>query len=114
MAQSFDERPWGRWDMLDEDQSYKVKRLLVKPGHRLSLQFHHHRAENWIVAKGEAIVTVGEKVIDLKEGEHVFIPKEVVHRLENKAAEDLIIIEVQNGDYLGEDDLVRVEDDYGR
>jgi mannose-6-phosphate isomerase-like protein (cupin superfamily) len=114
MSDKFDERPWGRWDILDEGQGYKVKRLLVRHGHRLSLQFHHHRDENWIVAKGEAIVTVGEEVIDLKEGEHVFIPKEAVHRLENKAAEDLIIIEVQNGDYLGEDDLVRVEDDYGR
>ena len=114
MAQLFDERPWGRWDICNEGEGFKVKRLLVRPGHKLSLQFHHHRSENWVVARGEARVTVGEEVTNLKEGEHIFIPKEVVHRLENKGTEDLIVIEVQHGDYLGEDDLVRIEDDYGR
>ena len=109
----YDERPWGRWNILDEGTGFAVKRLTVKPGHRLSLQFHYHRSENWVVAKGKAIVTAGDKVMTLKEGEHIFIPKEAVHRLENKGIEDLIIIEVQNGE-CSEDDLVRIEDDYGR
>ncbi|MDI6751506.1 MAG: phosphomannose isomerase type II C-terminal cupin domain [bacterium] len=109
----YDERPWGRWDMLDEGKGFKVKRLTVRPGHRLSLQFHRYRSENWVVAKGEAVITVSEKVINLKETEHIFIEKGAPHRLENKGREDLIVIEVQNGQCL-EDDLVRIEDDYGR
>jgi len=108
-----DERPWGRWDILDEGEGFKVKRLTVKPGKRLSLQFHYHRSENWVVARGEARVTVSERVINLKGGEHIFIPKEAVHRLENKTTDDLIVIEVQNGE-CSEDDLVRIKDDYGR
>ncbi|MEK9150134.1 MAG: phosphomannose isomerase type II C-terminal cupin domain [Candidatus Desantisbacteria bacterium] len=109
----YDERPWGRWDILDEGEGFKVKRLIVKPDNRLSLQFHHHRSENWVVAKGEAVVTLSNKIINLKEAEHIFIEKEAVHRLENKGREDLVVIEVQNGQCL-EDDLTRIEDDYGR
>ncbi len=111
---NYDERPWGRWEVCNEGEGFKVKRLLIKPEHRLSLQFHQHRSENWVVAQGEARVTLGDKITNLKESEHIFIPKGSVHRLENKGAEDLIVIEVQNGDYLEEDDLVRIEDDYGR
>lgn len=110
---NYDERPWGRWDILDEGQDFAVKRLTVRPGHRLSLQFHHLRSENWVVAKGEARATLSNKIINLKEGEHIFIPKEAVHRLENKGTSDLIVIEVQNGE-CSENDLVRIEDDYGR
>jgi mannose-1-phosphate guanylyltransferase/mannose-6-phosphate isomerase len=110
----YDERPWGRWDLLDEEEGFKVKKITVKPNQRLSLQLHHHRAENWVVAKGKARVRVGDRIMEVEERETVFIPKETEHRLENIGEDDLIVIEVQTGEYLREDDLVRIEDDYGR
>lgn len=110
----YDERPWGRWRILDEGDGFKVKRLEVKPGQRLSLQLHHHRSEHWVVAAGTATVTAGDKIFTAGQNEHVFIPVETVHRLENKEEDLLAVIEVQTGDYLKEDDLVRLEDDYGR
>jgi mannose-1-phosphate guanylyltransferase/mannose-6-phosphate isomerase len=107
-------RPWGWYDSVDEGERFKVKRIQVKPGASLSLQMHHHRAEHWIVVKGIAEVTNGEKVIRLKENESTYIPQGEKHRLSNPGAEPLEIIEVQSGCYLGEDDIVRFEDVYKR
>lgn len=107
-------RPWGWYDSVDEGECFKVKRIQVKPGESLSLQMHHHRAEHWIVVKGTAEVTIGEKIIRLKENESTFIPQGEKHRLSNPGTEPLEIIEVQSGKYLGEDDIVRFEDIYKR
>jgi mannose-1-phosphate guanylyltransferase/mannose-6-phosphate isomerase len=107
-------RPWGWYDSVDEGERFKVKRIQVKPGASLSLQMHHHRAEHWIVVKGIAEVTNGEKVIRLKENESTYIPQGEKHRLSNPGTEPLEIIEVQSGSYLGEDDIVRFEDVYKR
>jgi mannose-1-phosphate guanylyltransferase/mannose-6-phosphate isomerase len=107
-------RPWGWYDSVDEGERFKVKRIKVKPGASLSLQMHHHRAEHWIVVKGIAEVTNGEKVIRLKENESTYIPRGEKHRLSNPGSEPLEIIEVQSGSYLGEDDIVRFEDIYQR
>jgi mannose-1-phosphate guanylyltransferase/mannose-6-phosphate isomerase len=107
-------RPWGWYDSVDEGERFKVKRIQVKPGASLSLQMHHHRAEHWIVVKGIAEVTNGERVIRLKENESTYIPQGEKHRLSNPGTEPLEIIEVQSGSYLGEDDIVRFEDVYKR
>ncbi len=107
-------RPWGWYDSLDEGERFKVKRILVKPGASLSLQMHHHRAEHWVVVKGEAEITNGDQVITLKENQSTYIPQGQTHRLVNHGSEPLEIIEVQSGSYLGEDDIVRFEDSYGR
>jgi|CXWL01.1.fsa_nt_gi mannose-1-phosphate guanylyltransferase/mannose-6-phosphate isomerase len=107
-------RPWGSYTILEEGPGYKVKRVTVKPGGRLSLQMHHQRSEHWVVISGGARVTRGEQVFDLSVGQSTAIPKETPHRLENVGEETLHIIEVQNGPYLGEDDIVRFHDDYGR
>lgn len=107
-------RPWGFYEGLDEGERHQVKHLMVNPGASLSLQLHHKRAEHWVVVKGEALVTVGDKVQTLKENESVYIPLETKHRLENPGTEPLSIIEVQSGSYLGEDDIVRFDDVYGR
>jgi mannose-1-phosphate guanylyltransferase/mannose-6-phosphate isomerase len=107
-------RPWGSYTILEEGLGYKVKRVTVKPGGRLSLQMHHQRSEHWVVITGTARVTRGDEVFDLKIGHSTEIPVETRHRLENPGQETLHIIEVQNGPYLGEDDIVRFQDDYGR
>jgi len=107
-------RPWGSYTVLEEGQGYKVKRVNVNAGGRLSLQLHHQRSEHWVVTAGVARVTCGKKVYDLRVGESTAIPKETPHRLENPGHTPLHIIEVQNGPYLGEDDIVRLHDDYGR
>jgi mannose-1-phosphate guanylyltransferase/mannose-6-phosphate isomerase len=107
-------RPWGSYTILEEGPGYKVKRVTVKPGGRLSLQMHHRRSEHWVVIAGTARVTRGEEVFDLNVGHSTEIPLETRHRLENPGQEMLHIIEVQNGPYLGEDDIVRFQDDYGR
>jgi mannose-1-phosphate guanylyltransferase/mannose-6-phosphate isomerase len=107
-------RPWGSYDSIDRGERFQVKRIMVKPGARLSLQMHHHRAEHWIVVRGTARVTCGERVFDLAENESTFIAQGVKHRLENPTDQPLEIIEVQSGNYLGEDDIVRFEDNYGR
>jgi mannose-1-phosphate guanylyltransferase/mannose-6-phosphate isomerase len=107
-------RPWGWYDSIDEGERFKVKRIQVKPGASLSLQKHHHRAEHWIVVKGTAEITNGEKVITLTENQSTYIPLGEVHRLANPGTIPLEIIEVQSGSYLGEDDIVRFEDTYGR
>ena len=107
-------RPWGWYDSVDEGDRFKVKRIQVKPGASLSLQMHHHRAEHWIVVKGVAEITNGDQVITLVENQSTYIPQGQTHRLANRGTEPLEIIEVQSGSYLGEDDIVRFEDTYGR
>ena len=107
-------RPWGWYDSVDQGEGFKVKRIQVKPGASLSLQMHHHRAEHWIVVKGVAEITNGDQVIALKENQSTYIPQGQTHRLANPGTEPLEIIEVQSGSYLGEDDIVRFEDTYGR
>jgi mannose-1-phosphate guanylyltransferase / mannose-6-phosphate isomerase len=107
-------RPWGWYDCIDEGDRFKVKRIQVKPGAQLSLQKHFHRAEHWVVVRGVAEVTCGDKVTSLSENQSTYIPLEKVHRLGNPGKTLLEIIEVQSGNYLGEDDIVRLEDSYGR
>ncbi len=107
-------RPWGWYDSIDEDSRFKVKRIQVNPKASLSLQMHHHRAEHWIVVKGTAEITCGEKTILLSENQSTYIPLGETHRLANPGTIPLEIIEVQSGSYLGEDDIVRFEDNYGR
>jgi len=107
-------RPWGSYQSLDHGARYQVKRIAVKQGGRLSLQMHHHRAEHWIVVRGTARVTIGDRVQMLHENESIYVPSGARHRLENPGKIDLELIEVQTGSYLGEDDIVRFEDDYHR
>nr|WP_315496556.1 mannose-1-phosphate guanylyltransferase/mannose-6-phosphate isomerase [uncultured Rhodoferax sp.] len=107
-------RPWGWYDSVDSGERFQVKRIVVKPGAALSLQMHHHRAEHWIVVSGTAKVTVGDKTLLLSENESTYIPLGTTHRLENPGKLALEMIEVQSGSYLGEDDIVRFEDVYGR
>jgi len=108
------ERPWGTYTVLDENNGYKIKRIEVMPGQRLSLQMHHHRSEHWIVVSGTARVTCGDTVRIVNINESTFIPIGSNHRLENPGVIPLVIIEVQSGEYLGEDDIVRFQDDYHR
>ena len=107
-------RPWGKYDSIDSGSRYQVKRITVRPGEKLSLQMHHHRAEHWIVVSGCAMVTNGEKTLLLTENESTYIPIGAAHSLENPGKVPLEIIEVQSGAYLGEDDIVRIKDKYGR
>ena len=107
-------RPWGAYTVLEVSEKYKVKRLVVKPGKRLSLQKHFHRSEHWIVVSGSAIVSIGNEDKLLRANESTYIPMGELHRLENPGKVDLVLIEAQVGDYLGEDDIVRVDDDYER
>ena len=107
-------RPWGAYESVDMDERFQVKRITVNPGASLSLQMHHHRAEHWIVVKGTASVTKGSEVVMLSENQSIYIPLGVTHRLENPGVIPLELIEVQSGSYLGEDDIVRLEDVYGR
>lgn len=107
-------RPWGSFTSLETGEGYQVKRITVEPGKRLSLQSHCHRSENWVVVRGTALITVGEERLQRGEGETAFIPVGAKHRLENPGPEPLEVIEVQSGGYLGEDDITRYEDDFGR
>jgi len=107
-------RPWGHYDSVDSGERHQTKRIVVKPGARLSLQKHHHRAEHWVVVRGTALVTRGDEQILLTENESTYIPLGTVHRLENPGVIPLEIIEIQSGSYLGEDDIVRFGDNYGR
>ena len=107
-------RPWGKYDSVDNGERFQVKRITVKPGAKLSVQMHHHRAEHWVVVSGTAKVTNGDKSILLTENQSTYIPIGVVHALENPGKVELELIEVQSGSYLGEDDIVRFEDKYGR
>ena len=107
-------RPWGSYQSLETGNRYQVKRIVVKAGGRLSLQMHHHRSEHWVVVRGTARVQVGDKVEIVHENESVYIPIGSVHRLANPGKIPLELIEVQVGSYVGEDDIVRIEDSYGR
>lgn len=109
-----DIRPWGRYDVLADETDHKVKRIVVNPGGRLSLQRHHRRAEHWYIVRGQAIVTLDAREIPLTSGQAVDIAKGMAHRILNVGQEDLVYIEVQTGDYFGEDDIERLADDYGR
>ena len=107
-------RPWGWYDVIDESDRYKVKSIEVNPGHKLSLQRHHHRSEHWVVVSGTALTECDGKEILLAENQSTYIPVGSVHRLSNPGKIPLRIIEVQSGSYVGEDDIVRLEDIYGR
>jgi len=107
-------RPWGSYHSVDQGPRFQVKRIVVKPGGRLSLQLHHHRAEHWVVVRGTARVSINDETQILHENESTYIPSGAKHRLENPGKIDLELIEVQTGSYLGEDDIVRIEDDYRR
>jgi mannose-6-phosphate isomerase len=109
-----DVRPWGSWEVLDQGPDYKVKRITVRSRSRLSLQTHRHRAEHWMIVAGVATCVVGDREVVLRAGESVHVPVGAPHRIGNHEADDLLLIEVQSGAYLGEDDIVRLEDDYGR
>ena len=108
------ERPWGTYTVLEENKSYKIKRIEVHPRQRLSLQMHHHRCEHWIVVSGTAQVTCGDRDFILNVNESTFISMGTMHRLANPGRIRLCIIEVQSGEYLGEDDIIRFQDDYHR
>lgn len=110
----YDERPWGNYQVIDEGDGFKVKRIVVHPGKRLSLQSHRRRGEHWVVVKGLARATRNDDTIDLSPEGTIDIPRGAVHRLENIGAEPLVLVEVQFGDYLGEDDITRYQDDFGR
>ncbi len=107
-------RPWGSFTTLEEGKGYKIKRIEVNPGHRLSLQMHHHRSEHWIVVSGTAKVTCGDEEKILSSNQSTYVPQCTPHRLENPGVIKLVLIEVQNGQYLGEDDIIRFQDDYSR
>ena len=110
----FDRRPWGTYTVLEEGRNFKVKRIEVLPGKRLSYQKHKQRAEHWVVVEGTAKVTLDGREIIVATGEAIDIPIGAAHRVENPGDDDLIFIEVQRGSYLGEDDIERLQDDYGR
>lgn len=107
-------RPWGTWTVLREGMGYKVKLIEVWSGHRLSLQFHHHRSEHWVVVSGRARVMLDDQVLELAPFESAVVPVGAVHRLENPWSDPLVIVEVQRGEILSEEDIVRLEDDYER
>lgn len=110
----YEERPWGAFWSLDRGAAHQVKRIMVEPHGRLSLQYHHHRAERWVVVSGNPVITVDDAVMRVAPGGVVIIPTGAVHRLENPTDKPVEIIEVQLGDYLGEDDIVRLQDAYNR
>lgn len=111
----FSERPWGTYTVLSDDApDHKVKRIVVNPGKRLSLQLHAKRAEHWLIVAGTAQVTVDGTMTELTPGQAIDIPTGAAHRIANEGADDVVFIEVQRGTYFGEDDIVRIEDDFGR
>lgn len=109
-----DTRPWGTWEVLDAGNGFCVKKITVIPGGILSLQLHHFRSEHWTIVEGTAVVTLGEEKITVGQNEHIFIPVETKHRIQNDMAEPVVFIEIQAGDNLDENDIVRFEDNYGR
>ena len=109
-----EERPWGWFEILYEEPGLKVKRIMVRPGKRLSLQSHEQRAENWVIMQGQARFTLDDQVSDLGPHQSVFIPRGSRHRMENPEGDELVFVEVQTGTYLGEDDIVRYQDDFNR
>lgn len=109
-----DIRPWGEYWVLEDEPTHKVKKIKVEMGERLSLQYHYHRAEVWTIVSGVGTITINDKTVDYRPGEVAIIPQGAHHRIENKYNEPVIFIEVQHGTYFGEDDIVRIEDDYNR
>jgi mannose-6-phosphate isomerase-like protein (cupin superfamily) len=109
-----EDRPWGWFEILFEEAQLKIKRIMVKPGKRLSLQSHERRAENWVIVQGQALFTLDDSTFKLGPRQGVFIPEKARHRIENTGHESLVFIEVQTGDYLGEDDITRFQDDFDR
>jgi mannose-6-phosphate isomerase len=109
-----EERPWGKFEILVDNDNCKVKRITVYPNGRLSYQYHHKRSEVWTIVSGIATMTLDDKISDYIYGETILIPQGTKHRVENKGFDDLVFIEVQHGSYFGEDDIVRIEDDYNR
>ena len=107
-------RPWGTYETILESDNYKVKRIVVKPNSQLSLQSHKYRSEHWIIVSGNGIVLLNDEKIEVFKDDNIYIKNGDKHRMSNNSSDDLVFIEVQNGDYLGEDDIVRYEDDYGR
>ncbi|HEX3622827.1 MAG TPA: phosphomannose isomerase type II C-terminal cupin domain, partial [Acidimicrobiales bacterium] len=107
----YDERPWGNYTVVDQGPAHKVKRIVVSPGRRLSYQVHGRRAEHWFVVEGSGVATLDGMDIDVCLGVTIDVPVGVAHRIENSGGADLVFIEVQHGDYFGEDDIVRLEDD---
>lgn len=110
----WEQRPWGSWHVLDVNDGYKVKRIHVKAGCRLSYQTHEHRSEHWVVIAGVASCTIEDDLVVVRPGESVDVPRGARHRLANEDVDELVIVEVQRGAYTGEDDIVRLKDDYGR
>ena len=110
----YEERPWGSFTVLDDQPHYKAKRLVIHPGHRLSLQRHEKREEHWIVSRGAPTITLNDRVWVAAVGEYIHIPQGAVHRIANVGPNDTEIVEVQLGSYFGEDDIIRLEDDYKR
>jgi mannose-6-phosphate isomerase len=108
-----DKRPWGCFEILEEQEAYKVKRIEVFPGKRLSYQKHQKRAEHWMIVRGRAVVTLEGKEIPLNSGQAVDIPQKAAHRILNPGQDLLVFIEIQTGEYFGEDDIIRLEDDFG-
>ena len=108
------ERPWGRYFVLDDNSGYKIKRIEVIPKSRLSYQYHKKRSETWVIIQGEGIVTIEGKDKNISKGDTIIIPVTSKHRIENIGNDKLIFIEIQTGEYFGEDDIVRIEDDYNR
>ena len=109
-----EERPWGRFFVLHDEPTYKLKRIEVDPGCRLSYQYHHNRSEAWTIVEGVGTITLVGEINDYLKGETILIPQGVKHRIENKGSKKVVFIEVQTGTYFGEDDIVRIEDDYNR
>ena len=109
-----EERPWGRFFVLHDEHNYKLKRIQVDPGGRLSYQYHQKRSEVWTIIEGEGTITLEDKVKEYSKGQTILIPQGIKHRIENKGVVKLVFIEVQTGSYFGEDDIVRIEDDYNR
>jgi mannose-6-phosphate isomerase len=107
-------RPWGTYVVLDDKPGHKVKRISVEPGKRLSYQYHEHRAEHWFVVQGQAVVTIDGEEHSLASGDAIDVPRRAKHRILNPGPGQLTFVEVQHGDYFGEDDIIRLDDDYGR
>ena len=114
MSLESEDRPWGAWHVIDVEDGFKIKRIHVNPGARLSLQSHENRSEHWVIIKGEATCEVDGEVTVVHHGESIDVPLGAKHRLGNQGTEELVIVEVQLGNYTGEDDIARYEDDYGR
>tara|TARA_R110000764_G_scaffold11417_3_gene34241 strand:- start:224 stop:565 length:342 start_codon:yes stop_codon:yes gene_type:complete len=110
----YKQRPWGGYTSVINESNHQVKTITVKPGQRLSKQYHHSRQEHWVIVSGRGTVELDNEIISVMPGKYIHVPVLAVHRIENTSDHDLVFIEVQLGDYLGEDDIVRLDDDYGR